>query len=72
MRKLIRSWWDGEFEPYANDPNSGVVFIGGRQRRHWTSRAAHSVTTFIRLEWKWVIGFLMALAGLVMTYIKLS
>ena len=70
MRERFKSWWEGEFEPCENDPNSGVFFVGGWQRRHWTSRAAHSIVDFLKVEWKWAIGSAIAIAGLVMTYIR--
>lgn len=72
MRQWIKAWWEGEFEPYDNDPQSSIVLIGGQIRRHWTSRAAHRAVNFLQAEWKWVFGATIALATLVMTYIKLS
>ena len=70
MKKHFQKWWDGEYVPYDNDPNSYVVFIGGYQQRHWTSDAAHRVWEFAKIEWKWVIGFLLTCTGLAMTYIR--
>ena len=70
MRERIRKWWEGKFMPYDDDPDSGVVIIGGFTHRHWTSRAAHVVVGFLGREWKWVIGTLIALVGLTMTYMR--
>lgn len=70
MRKLMKSWWEGEYVPYENDPHSALFFVGGWQRLHWTSRAAHAILDFLKAEWKWAIGSAIAVAGLVMTYVR--
>lgn len=70
MRRWIKSWWEGEFEPYENDPRSSIVLIGGRQKRHWTSRAAHSVANFLKIEWKWIFYATVAIAGLLIAFTR--
>lgn len=70
MKKNFQQWWDGEYIPYENDPNDGFFIIGGDQVRHWTSDFTHRIWNFIKVEWKWVIGFLLTCTGLVMTYIR--
>lgn len=70
MLERVRSWWKGEFVPYENDPDSPIIVIGGFTHRHWTSRVARAVVGFLGREWKWVIGTLIALVGLTMTYIR--
>jgi len=70
MRERIRAWWEGKFVPYDDDPDNGVFVMGGFTHRHWTSRAARAVVGFLGREWKWVIGTLIALVGLTMTYIR--
>ncbi|SFD81343.1 hypothetical protein SAMN04488049_1358 [Tritonibacter multivorans] len=34
LRSKVRQWWQGEFVPYENDPNTDLFFVGGWQRRH--------------------------------------
>lgn len=68
-RRIIR-WWLGEFVPYENDPNSIVQIIGGRYKRHWSAAVLQVTINFVAREWKWCIGFMFGLAGLVMTYLR--
>lgn len=68
--KRLHSWWHGEYLSYDNDPSSGIIVVGGYFNRHWTSRAAHCVVNFLRAEWKWAIGTVLACVGLAMTYIR--
>jgi hypothetical protein len=70
MRAWLKAWWEGVYEPYENEPGSGVFFVGGWQKRHWTSNVAHAVFDFLKAEWKWAIGSAIAIAGLIMTYIR--
>ena len=70
MLKKIKKWWDGEYIPYDNHPSSQVFIIGGFVHRHWTSKVAHSIVDFLGREWKWATGFAVAVAGLVMTYLR--
>lgn len=64
MRKQVKAWWEGEFQPYENDNNDRFILIGGTYNRHWTSRAARSIVGFLKAEWKWVFGATIAIAGL--------
>jgi hypothetical protein len=64
MRKWIKSWWEGEFQPFENDDYSQFWLIGGVYNRHWTARAARYIVGFLKVEWKWVFGAAMAIAGL--------
>ncbi len=44
MRDFFRKWWEGEYVPYENKPNSPIVFIGGDYERHWTVNKHRSGT----------------------------
>lgn len=70
MRERIRKWWEGEFVPYDDHPDNGVVMFGGFTHRHWTSHAAQAGVGFLGREWKWVIGTLIALTIPIMTYMR--
>lgn len=70
LRSKARQWWEGEFVPYENDPNSGLFFVGGWQRRHWSARAAQALWDFLGREWKWATGFALTCIGLLMTYVR--
>jgi hypothetical protein len=70
MRHWIKSWWEGEFQPFENDDNSRFLLIGGVYNRHWTSRIARSIVAFLKVEWKWLFGAAMAIAGLWLTFLR--
>ena len=39
LKKRIKMWWDGEYVPYENDPNSGIFMIGGHTNYyHFTQK----------------------------------
>lgn len=56
MRKALRNWWEGEFIPHRNEPNSGFFILGGITKRHWTATALRWAVDFYGREWKWVLG----------------
>jgi hypothetical protein len=57
MREKIRKWYEGEFVPYKNDPNSAVFFVnGGQFKRHWTAKLVRWAFAFWLREWKWTLG----------------
>ena len=68
MWKRVIDWWDGEYIPYENDPNSGVVFIGGTMEKHWTSTVTRKIWLFFKKEWKWVSGTVLTISGLIIAY----
>jgi hypothetical protein len=49
---------DGEVKIYE------PPIIGIWSDRHWTSSVVHSVIDFHKKEWKWALGFYVALIGL--------
>jgi hypothetical protein len=67
----IKNWWDGKYISHENDPSSGFFIIGGYTERHWTSRYAHAAVDFLKTEWKWAIGTVIALIGLLVAIKKL-
>ena len=72
MFKKVRRWWEGVYIEYENDPNSGVVIIGGDQRWHWSALIARGLVGFVFKEWKWIFSASIALAGLAIAYAKLT
>jgi hypothetical protein len=65
----FRDWYDGKHIP--NDPNSPLVFAGGRHQRHWTAKVASVLVGFWLREWKWVIGTVLALIGIIIALKKI-
>ena len=53
-------WYQGEDVPPDNDPRSGVVFMVGNRRYHWTARVARRMVVFYLARWQWIWGSLIA------------
>jgi hypothetical protein len=68
FRSAVHHWYEGKFVPYENDPNSGLVFLGGDHERHWTARVARVLSAFWLKEWKWIVG--VAVAPLIFKMLK--
>jgi hypothetical protein len=68
----VKRWWEGEFIPHENDPHSSVVFVGGRQRRHWTARACRAVAEYARENHRWLIGTAIGALGVLVGIYKPS
>jgi hypothetical protein len=63
----MRRWWVGEFVMHENDPASGLYFVNGWQRRHWTARTVDACWRYFRDNHQWIIG--TVLLGLVAIYV---
>lgn len=59
-------WYRGEVRVRADNTSPHVLVLGLDQRRHWTARAARSIVGFWSREWKWLLGFAVAVAGVVL------
>ncbi len=64
IKQIIQDWYVGKFVPYENEPNSGLIFIGGTQQRHWTALAAAALIHFYLAHWKWIIGTAVAIVAM--------
>lgn len=64
LRKATRRWWEGVYVPHDNPPGSGLVFVGGYQRRHWTARAARACWAYFQEHHRWPIGTVVAVVGI--------
>lgn len=70
VKKLIqkiRKWYEGEYIPYENDPNSSLVFVGGYYKRSLLANMIRAVLVFHSKEWKWVIPVYLTIVGLVVS-----
>jgi hypothetical protein len=65
MKALFKKWWDGIYVPPVNAPNSGLIFMMGDYRQHWTSKTAHVLFDFWLKYWQWCMGFGLAVLGLI-------
>jgi hypothetical protein len=64
LREKFIDWYQGEYIPPDNSGNSGLVFLIGHYKRHWSSRLVHTLVEFYLKEWKWLLPFLVALVAL--------
>jgi hypothetical protein len=71
MKEQIRKWYEGEFVAHENDPSSALVFTSGNYKRQWTAKLARIVVEFWLRDWKWVIGTVFAVVGVLLAYAKL-
>ena len=60
----VSNWFQGEYVPYDNPPDSGVFIVGGYHKRHWTASAVATIWRFVAAEWKWLLGFIVAVLAL--------
>jgi hypothetical protein len=66
----VRKWYDGERVPYQNEPGSGIIFLGWDEKRHWTAEVARVLVRFWLAHWQWTLGFVLAVAGLLVTVFR--
>ena len=64
MWEKISKWYEGEWVPYENTPDSSIHIIGGDVERHWTAEVVRRFVTFYLAHWKWLWGFAVSLSGL--------
>ena len=66
LRDVISTWYEGELVPHVNDPSSPIMHFNlGTYRRHWTANLTHVLVEFWLEHWKWLIGVLIAIIGIV-------
>lgn len=65
--RKLKDWYEGEFIPHDNDPNSQVVFVGGYQKRPPLVTAMLSVWNCWKENWQMIVGVL----GLIVAIISL-
>jgi hypothetical protein len=58
-------WYRGEARVRV-DSRANLLVLGLDRRRHWSAAVARLVVGFWMREWKWVLGFGVAVAGLVL------
>lgn len=66
MLNKIKNWWVGEVY------NLEDVLPGIRYKHHWTARTARSFANFYLNHGKWIWSTIIAVCGLVISYLKLS
>ena len=66
LANWMKQWWEGKYvPPPPPDFSGGVVIMSiGHRERHWSARTASAIGTFVAKEWKWVLGFVLAVIGI--------
>ncbi len=72
FKSAVKAWYRGEFVTDPAYDDGSIVVIGGHHKRHWTAKLARAIIDFLSKEWKWVIGTIIAVCGLILAYFKLK
>jgi hypothetical protein len=59
----VARWYRGEARVRV-DSSPHLLVLGLDQRRHWTATVTRGAVAFWTREWKWVLGFCVAVAGI--------
>jgi hypothetical protein len=73
ITESVANWYRGKYiPPIENDPESSVVVISfGYYVQPPLAKILGAVSGFIAAEWKWLLGFLVAVSGVVVAALKL-
>jgi hypothetical protein len=65
LLKMLIDWYKGH-DVDINDPSMPFIRVipGIRQERPWIAKSLNHIGRFVLLEWKWVIGFILAVLAL--------
>jgi hypothetical protein len=66
ITESIANWYKGKYiPPPDNDPNSSIVFISpGHYEQPLLARILGAIGHFVAVEWKWLLGFIVAILAL--------
>ena len=61
----IATWYRGKYiPPPPNDPNSSLFIISpGYYEQPFLAKVLGAIGRFIRTEWKWLLGFIVAVVA---------
>lgn len=68
----IKNWYQGKYvPPPPNDPNSLIVrFSAGHYEQPVIAKILKMIGQFWIAHWKWIIGIVIAIAGIVVSFNK--
>lgn len=69
----VANWYRGKYiAPPENDPSSSIFIIStGHYERPQLTKILGAIARFITAEWKWLLGFLVAVSGVAVGAVKL-
>ena len=72
LTESIANWYRGKYiPPPENDPASSVIIISfGYYVQPLLAKILGAVGRFMVAEWKWLLGFLVAVSGAVVAALK--
>lgn len=63
MIAAVRRWWGGTYDEEPPDSPFLLPYL----RRHWTAQLVRTVVFFVAKEWKWLAGFAVAVAAVIVS-----
>ena len=64
LAKRLATWYRGRYiPPPPNDPNGLVIISPGHYEQPFLAKVFGSIGRFIRAEWKWLLGFIVAVVA---------
>jgi hypothetical protein len=66
ITESIANWYKGKYiPPPDNDPSSSIVFLSlGHYKQPLLAKILGAIGRFIATEWKWLLGFILAVLAL--------
>lgn len=73
MLNKIIEWYNGKdvITKYDNEGHSVIIMPSIHTEYHWTAKCAREVVKFYLNHWQWVIGTVLAIAGLYVAILQL-
>jgi hypothetical protein len=73
IQRGILAWYEGKYVPHDNPPDSTLIFVnGGNYNRRWSAKAARVLIKFWLEHWKWIVGIVVAIYGIVASALRAS
>lgn len=67
-----KKWYLGKYIPPENDPRSLVVRVLGHYKRPFLAKILSGIAKFWLNHWKWILGFLLGIATLIVAILALT
>lgn len=65
--EVIKTWYNGTYVPWENEPGSYEVFIGHDHKLHWTAKLIRGFVKWYLNHWQWFWGIFIAVLTLFAT-----
>lgn len=70
ITERVANWYNGKYIlPPKNDPNSSIIFIlPGHYEQPLLAKILSAIGRFVAVEWKWLLGFIVAVLALYVNF----